>query len=132
MSTMTNRIYTFWISTCLAGSLGIVAAETGFPLMSNCFDDAERVAVVSASDPVKVRYASAAGAAKSCYAVQVSKDGRSVSGFPVGATLPAIDQLKGSDLPSTHPARPLPPRASNGEIGSVLRLLLISTWSIAA
>ena len=112
--------FSIFLGGCLWASLGTVSAETTFPLMTNCFDDGERVADVAASDPIRVRYASAAGGSKSCYAVQVIKGGRSLNGFLVGAMLPAIDRFEKDirkHVPELQPARPPTPPAASAVAG---------------
>lgn len=98
-----------WIQILLIG-FGLhasVSGESTFPLLSNCFEDAEKISEVSAADSVKIRYASAAGGTKPCYAVQVTKDGRSLSGFLVAASLPAIDRFE-ADVRTHVPQIPPP------------------------
>ncbi len=108
---MTNRLFSSNYPICVGiyflGSLAFASAETTFPLLTNCFEDAERVADVATSDDVRVHYASAAGGAKSCYAVQVSKEGRSLNGFLVGATLPSIQRFE-DDVRRHVPQPPAP------------------------
>jgi hypothetical protein len=78
-----------------------------FPLVSSCFDDAERLGEVTASDDVRVRYASVAGGIGSCYAVQVRKDGKTSSGFLLDASLPAIQRFE-ADVRTHVPLAPVP------------------------
>src|SRR5450631_1530050 len=105
---MTGRLQPKSYSLLLLGASLALAATTdnSFPLMTNCFEDAERIAEVSASDSVRVRYASAAGGVKPCYAVQVTKEGRTLNGFLIGANLPAIQHFEAGirkDVPQIPP-----------------------------
>ncbi|HEY3738350.1 MAG TPA: hypothetical protein VGL53_00825 [Bryobacteraceae bacterium] len=83
-------------------------AGTAFPLVSSCFDDADRLGEVSAADSVRVRYASVAGGTGGCYAVEVNKDGKTLTGFLVGASLPAIQQFE-SEVRKQKLLMPPPP-----------------------
>jgi hypothetical protein len=85
------------LSACLLGIATCARAQSSvatFPLVSSCFEDAERLGDVATTDEVKVRYASVAGGNGSCYAVQVTQNGKTLTGFLVGASLPAIRQFE--------------------------------------
>ena len=95
------------------------ASGGSFPLLSSCFEDAERVSEVSSADAVRVRYASVAGAGNGkCYSVSVTKDGRSMNGFLVGAALPVIQQFE-SEMRKHVPEAPRP--VAPVEVASVKR-----------
>lgn len=99
-----------WLAAFL-GSAGVARAGTAgaaFPLVSSCFDDADRLGEVSATDNVRVRYASVAGGTGGCYAVEVNKDGKTLTGFLVGASLPAIQQFE-SEVRKQKLLMPPPP-----------------------
>ena len=106
-----RQLTSFWnYAAFLLCSAFSLAGE--FPLLTNCFDDAEQLAVVSANDSVQVLYASAAGGARPCYAVSVSKAGRPLKGFLVGADLPAIQRFEADvrrHVPEIPPPPPPPP-----------------------
>ncbi len=109
---MTKRLHsstsTVTLGLSLLGCLATAFAERSFPLMTNCFADGEQIAEVTSADIIKVRYASAAGGVKPCYAVQLSKEGKFLTGFLVGATLPVIERFE-SDIRKDVPQIPPPP-----------------------
>ena len=108
---MTNRLhlskFNVILGLSLSAALGNALAGNSFPLLSNCFEDGERLTEVTAADEIRVRYASAAGGVKPCYAVQVTKEGRMLTGFLMGARLPVIERFE-EDIRKHVPQAPPP------------------------
>jgi hypothetical protein len=93
------------------------AGSDSLPLLADCSDPSSVVATIHTSDPVRVRY-SLGGGRETCYAVAVTKDGKTVDGFVVGAGHPDVAEFERAArlrVPEIPPPPPPPPAVKNTE-----------------
>jgi len=99
-------------------------ADQRVPLREGCSADDPQLAVLTAADRVEVRGAIAGGDG-TCYHVQVARGGETISGYVLGATLPAVaefavarDQAAARGLEAIAAQAALPAPAKNAAVAA--------------
>jgi peroxiredoxin len=103
-------------SVCARAEVG-----TSIPMIEDCASPAEVVAVVQATDHVRVRYGMG-GSTQICYAVTATVNGKDIGGYLLGSAHPdvaAFEREARSHIPPIPPPAPLASDSKDKEIQSL-------------